>query len=148
MANITGSIRIAATPERVFDAVADSRLEPSFNPAMGEVELLSPEPIGLGTRFRARMANTGAEMLIELTAFDPPRQLASRTTSSMMETTGTLTCIGDDGSTLLSWDWQVHPKGRYRLMSPFVGLFGHRMERKIWTGLKHKIEAEALPSTM
>jgi hypothetical protein len=148
MANITGSIRIGASPEHVFAIVADSRLEPSFNPAMGEVVLLSPEPIGMGTRFRARMANTGLEMLIELTEFDPPRQLASRTTSSMMETTGRLTCIGDSRSTLLSWEWQVHPKGRYRLMSPLVALFGHRMERKIWTGLKHKIEAEALPPTI
>jgi hypothetical protein len=27
-----------------------------------------------------------------------------------METTGTLTCTSEAGSTLLSWDWQVHPK--------------------------------------
>jgi hypothetical protein len=76
---------------------------------MSEVELLTPEPIGLGTKFRARMANAG--------------------------------------STLLSWDWQVHPKGWYRPMSPLVGLLGHRMERKIWTGLKHKLEAEPSPPT-
>ena len=61
MAHITGSIRIEAPPERVFDTVADSRLEPSFNPAMTTVELLTPEPIGLGTRFRARMANAGMD---------------------------------------------------------------------------------------
>lgn len=147
MAHISGSIRIAAPPQQVFDTVADSRLEPSFNPAMSEVELLTPEPIGLGTKFRARMANAGMDMLIELTEFDRPRRLGSRTTSSMMETTGTLTCTSDAGSTLLSWDWQVHPKGWYRPMSPLVGLLGHRMERKIWTGLKHKLEAEPSPPT-
>jgi hypothetical protein len=32
-------------------------------------------------------------------------------------------------------------------MSPLVGLLGHRMERKIWTGLKHKLEAEPSPPT-
>jgi hypothetical protein len=63
-----------------------------------------------------------------------------------MKITGTLTCADEAGSTLFSWDWQVHPKGRFRLMSPLVGLFGHRMERKIWTGLKHKLEAEATGS--
>ena len=143
MAHICGSIGIAAPPQLVFDTVADSRLEPSFNPAMSEVELLTPEPIGKGTRFRARMANARTDMLIELTEFDRPRRLGSRTTSSMMETTGTLTCTGDAGSTVFSWDWQVHPKGWYRPMSPLVRLLGPRMERKIWTGLKHKLESDA-----
>ena len=141
MAHIRGNIRIAAQAERVFDTVADSRLEPSFNPAMTAVELLTPEPIGLGTRFRARMGN-GMDMLVELTEFDRPSRLGSRTTSSMMETSGTLTCTGEAGSTLLSWDWQVRPKGWFRVTAPLVGLLGHRMERKIWTGLKQKLEAE------
>ena len=47
--------RIAAQVARVFDAVADSCNEPSFNPAMTDVELLTPLPIGSGTRFRAHM---------------------------------------------------------------------------------------------
>jgi CheY-like chemotaxis protein len=67
-----------------IDTVADSRNEPSFNPAMGGVELLTPLPIGLGTRFRTRLGSAGTEMLVELTAFDRPRRLRSRTTSSMM----------------------------------------------------------------
>ena len=141
MAHITGSIGIKASCERVFDTVADSRLEPSFNPAMTEVELLTPGPIGLGTRFRARMGRAGMEMLVELTEFDRPRRLGSRTTSSMMETSGTLTCSGEGDSTRLSWDWQVRPKGWFRALGPLVGPLGHRMERKIWTGLKGKLEA-------
>jgi hypothetical protein len=55
MAHITGHIRIAAPVGQVFDMVADSRNEPSFNPAMTGVELLTAPPIGLGTRFRSRM---------------------------------------------------------------------------------------------
>ena len=141
MAHITGSIGIKASCERVFDTVADSRLEPSFNPAMTEVELLTPGPIGLGTRFRARMGRAGMEMLVELTEFDRPRRLGSRTTSSMMETSGTLTCSGEGDSTRLSWDWQVRPRGWFRALGPLVGPLGHRMERKIWTGLKSKLEA-------
>ena len=41
-------------PEAVFDFVADERNEPRFNPQMLRAEQLSPGPIGLGTRFRAR----------------------------------------------------------------------------------------------
>jgi len=51
-----GEILIDLPAEEVFDFVADSRNEPSFNPAMAGVELLTPLPIGRGTRFRARWA--------------------------------------------------------------------------------------------
>lgn len=105
MAHITGHIRIAAPVGQVFDTVADSRNEPSFNPAMTGVELLTPPPVGLGTRFRARMGKTGMEMLVELTEFQRPHRLGSRTASSMMETSGTLTFAADGEHTLMSWDW-------------------------------------------
>jgi polyketide cyclase/dehydrase/lipid transport protein len=88
MPHITGHIRIAAPVGQVFDTVADSRHEPSFNPAMTGVELLTPPPIGLGTRFRARMGKAGMQMLVALTEFERPHRLGSRTTSSVMETSG------------------------------------------------------------
>ena len=69
MAHIIGRVRIKAPRERVFDTVADSRDEPSFNPAITDVELLTPLPIGLGTRFRAQMGKASMEMLVELTEF-------------------------------------------------------------------------------
>ena len=140
MARITGHVRIAAPAEQVFDTVADTRNEPSFNPAMTSVELLTTLPIGLGTRFRARMGRAGTQMLVELTEFDRPHQLGSRTTSSMMETSGALTFAADGEGTVMSWDWQVRPKGWMRALGPLFGPLGGRMERRIWTGLKHQLE--------
>ena len=111
----------------------------STQPWLG-VELLTPLPIGLGTRFRARMGRAGTEMLVELTAFDRPHRLGSRTTSSMMETSGALTFAAEGEGTVMGWDWQVHPKGWMRILSPLVGPLGGRMERRIWTELKHQLE--------
>lgn len=145
MAKVSGKIRIAATVERVFDTAADSRNEPSFNPAMSQVELLTGEPVGLGTRFRARMSN-GMDMMVKLTEFDRPHRLGSITTSSLMETSGTLSFSVDAGATVMTWEWKVLPKGWFRLLGPLVGPLGRRMERRIWTGMKHKLEqAEPLP---
>jgi carbon monoxide dehydrogenase subunit G len=144
MAHITGHIRIAVPVERVFDTVADTRNEPSFNPAMTGVELLTPPPIGLGTRFRARMGKgAGMEMIVELTEFDRPRRLGSRTASSMMDTSGALTFTAEDQGTVMSWDWQVHPRGWLRMLGPLSGPLGGRMERSIWAGLKHHLEDDA-----
>jgi len=140
VAHITGHVRIAAPVEQVFDTVADSRNEPSFNPAMTSVELLTPLPIGLGTRFRVRMGRAGTQMLVELTEFDRPYRLGSRTTSSMMQTSGALTFAADGEGTVMGWDWQVRPKGLMRMLGPLFGPLGGRMERRIWTGLKHLLE--------
>ena len=140
MAHITGHVRIAAPVEQVFDTVADSRNEPSFNPAMTGVELLTPLPIKLGTRFRAHMGKAGMEMLVELTEFERPYRLGSRTTSSMMQTSGRLTFTAEGDGTVMSWDWQVRPKGWLRMLGPLSGILGGRMERRIWTGLKDQLE--------
>ncbi len=142
-AHVTGSVRIAVPRERVFDVVADSRNEPSFNPAMTEAEMLTPEPVGLGSRFRVRMGRTGTVMLVELTHFDRPRRLGSLTTSSMMETSGSLTFTPDADGTVMAWDWRVRPQGWLRTLGPLVGPLGRRMERGIWTGLKRRLEADA-----
>lgn len=143
MAHITGHLSIAAPPELVFDTVADSRNEPAYNPAMTTVELLTPGPVGLGTRFRARMGGAGMEMVVELTEYDRPRRVGSRTTSSMMETSGALTFTPQEGGTLMSWNWNVRPAGWFRFLGPLVGFLGGRMERRIWTGLKHHLESGA-----
>lgn len=100
MAHISGRVRIAAPLEQVFDTAADSRNEPSFNPTMTDVERLTPLPIGRGTHFRARLGRAGTPMLVELTEFNRPHRLGSRTTSSMMETSGALTFVGSSQMTV------------------------------------------------
>jgi uncharacterized protein YndB with AHSA1/START domain len=143
MAKIEGEILIGRPVEEVFDFVADTRNEPSFNPAMADAELLTALPIRQGTRFRARMGRAGTQMQVELTEFDRPHRLGSRTTSSMMQTSGTLTFAADGDGTIMSWHWQVHPQGWMRMLSPLVEPLGNRMERRIWTSMKRHLENTA-----
>ena len=143
MAKIAGEILIGRPVAEVFDFVADSRNEPSFNPAMTGVELLTAPPIGRGTRFRARMGRAGTQMLVELTEFDRPHRLGSRTTSSMMQTSGALTFTADGDSTVMSWHWLVRPKGWMRMPGPLFGPLGGRMERRIWTSMKRYLKNTA-----
>jgi len=110
---------------------------------MAGAELLTALPIGRGTRFRARMGRAGTQMLVELTEFDRPLRLGSRTTSSMMQTSGTLTFASDGDGTVMSWDWQVHPKGWMRMLGPLFEPLGNRMERRIWTSMKRYLENTA-----
>jgi hypothetical protein len=58
------------------------------------------------------------------------------------------TFAADGDSTVVSWDWQVRPKGWMRILGPLFGPLGGRMERRIWTSLKrHRGNAAAQPVT-
>jgi hypothetical protein len=61
----------------------------------------------------------------------------------MMETSGVLTLVAEGDCTVMGWDWQLRPKGWLRLLGPLSGPLGSRMERKIWTALKHKLENQS-----
>lgn len=141
MVTIRGEERIRCPVEVVFDCVADSRNEPSYNTSMTSCELLTPEPIGKGSRFRAVMRGR-MPMEVTLTAFERPRRLGSRTTSPQMETSGTITFSPDGAATTMRWDWQVRSKGWLRLLGPLFGPAGRRMERQIWASLREQLEAE------
>ena len=142
MARISGKISIGVPPEAVFDTVADSRNEPLYNPSMTSVELLTPLPIGQGTRFRALMGSAGMEMLVELTEFDRPHRLGSSTTSPIMSTTGFITFVPEGSGTVMRWEWQVRPRRWLRVLGPLLGPLGGRMERTIWTGLRRHLQPD------
>ena len=47
-------IDIEASPEAVFDELSDVRHEQRWSDKLTSVELLTPEPVGLGSRLRAK----------------------------------------------------------------------------------------------
>jgi hypothetical protein len=142
MAGIEGSIVISRPVDEVFDFVADQRNEPAYNPRMRHVEKLTGGPVRQGTQFRSAARSMGrtAGMLIELTGYDRPVRLASVTTTSGAEISGTLTFEPVPGGTLMRWSWIVQPKRLLRLLEPVIARAGKRQEREIWTSLKRYLE--------
>jgi hypothetical protein len=66
----------------------------------------------------------------------------------MMQTSGALTFAADGGGTVMSWDWQVHPKGWLQMLGPLFGPLGGRMERPIWISMKRYLENTAARPTV
>ena len=65
--------RINCPPERVFDVLADLRHETEWNSRVSKAELLSGEPVGLGSRFA--IVNGGTSYDVTTTTFDQPSRL-------------------------------------------------------------------------
>jgi uncharacterized protein YndB with AHSA1/START domain len=143
MARIEGEIVIDRSVEAVFDYVANQSNEPQYNPQMVRAEKITAGPVGAGTKFRSAVASRGrtAEMLIEFTGYDRPRRLASTTTMQQADISYTLTFEPAGPGTRMRWSGQVRPKGPYKLLGPLITSLGRRQERRIWTSLKHRMEA-------
>lgn len=142
MAEITGEIIIGRPAEAVFDFAADQRNEPRYNPRMIRADKVSDGPVGKGTVFRSAAKSMGrtAEMRSELTGYDRPGRLASRTTTEQADIDGTLTFDPVPGGTRMRWSWTVRPKGAVRVLAPVITWIGRRQERVIWVSMKRYLE--------
>jgi hypothetical protein len=148
MAHVEGEITINRPVEDVFDFVADERHEPLYNEEMLHCELLSGEPIGPGSRFKALMSMRGrpVDMTIEFTTYERPRLLGSVTHLTTMEIKGMLTFTPVPEGVRMRWSWDLYPKGFLTLLTPLVTRMGQRQEQRIWTGLKRVLEAREDPA--
>ena len=151
MAQIEGEIVIRRPLEEVFDFVADERNEPRYNHRMTAAELLTPEPIGSGSRFHAelRMLGRAVDLTVEFTEFERPRLLGSISQSlprgrrgRPMRTKGALTFDAVPSGTRMRWAWQVDAPGPMKLLAPLIVFLGRRQERRIWGNLKRLLEQQ------
>ena len=142
MSRVRGSLEIARPVEVVFDAVADQRNEPSYNPNMIASTKTTDGPIGVGTRFEAAVMSRGTPrpVTIQYTSFERPHRIDSSSVMDGATVRGHIQCDPTPAGTRFSWDWTVDLTGPARLAGPLIGVIGRRQERTIWTGLKAHLE--------
>lgn len=144
MARVTGEIFIRRPVDDVFDVVADERNEPLYNPELLRCEKVTVGPVGVGTRFRAehRQGRRTVAMTVEITGVDRPHRVSSKTRMPWADVDGELSLEPVGRGTRLRWEWEVRPKGWWRILTPVVGPLGRRSERACWEGLRRYLEGE------
>lgn len=98
---------VDAPIERVWTALADIEAQPRWMHEMRSVRLLTPPPVGVGTRGEAtvRIFGLGTTDPVEITEFQPPHRFAIRHEGTFSG--GGLITLesGADGSTtIVRWD--------------------------------------------
>lgn len=139
---IHGHTLIRRPPEIVFDFVADERN--NYDPTVDHAELLTGEPVGVGTRFRciSTRRRRPVEMTVEIVEHDRPHRLVTVTRVAGMDITSTLNFRPERGETRLEWSSDLSPRGFVRALTPLLALFGRRQTAAIWANLKHTLEAQ------
>ena len=118
MSRVRGSLDIARPVEVVFDAVADQRNEPSYNPTMTAATKVTDGPIGVGTRFEATVMSRGTPqpVTIEYTGFERPHRIDSHSAMAGATVQGHVQCDPDTGRhpLLLGLDGHADRPGQVR----------------------------------
>ena len=66
MVVLESSADIGVPPQEAFDYLSDLRNEAAWNPKMRSVQLLTGNPVGIGSRYRVRWAGS-PEVIVEYT---------------------------------------------------------------------------------
>ena len=114
---VTTTTQIASPPEHVFDTLADLRNDAQWHSRVSSVELLSPEPIGLGSRFT--MVNGGSPYDVTITEYDRPSRLVYEASGKPDLTIEYAFEPSGEGTELES-DFDFRPKGALKLIFPLL----------------------------
>jgi len=142
---ITASVWIDAVPERVFEIATDFGGCAEWLSGVKETRLLTPGPVGVGTRFSETRQIGGRVATEEMTvsAFEPPRSYTLTCDSHGMSFSSVLMFEADRGGTIVSMDMQMRAVSfGAKLMSPMMGMMAGKMRKHLAQDL-HDLKAAA-----
>jgi hypothetical protein len=118
--------------------VVDVRNEPQWNPQTLHAEMLTPEPIGVGTRFRVRFDRGVGEALIEDTRINRPCSWAAVSRSRALDVLSEGQIEKTASGSRLVMRMRLRPHGTLRLLTPALGLFVRRaLDQDLRRGKAH-----------
>lgn len=136
---------IRRAPEDVFDYCSDLRSELQWNPKAKYVEKLTDGPVGVGTRYRARWANSGPTA-VEVIQFDRPRSWETNAKARGMGVRfrGTVTDAGSGAR--YTADLELHPRGLAWLVAPLALLAMRRQDQQHMRRIRDALESTTVTS--
>lgn len=125
------SVQVDLPVETVFDYFMDFRNENEWNVVAHDVEMTTPAPIGVGSRFRGQYDRMG-QMEYEVKELDRPRYARVRGNARMFAWDSTFTFTEQSAGTHVECTMDPQPKGPLRLLKP---LMAGSIEKQMRRGL-------------
>jgi hypothetical protein len=98
--------------------MADARNEVHWNSAVSRSELMSGEPIGVGSSFLT--VNRGQEYSATISSFDPPDRLGFEVTGKGMNITASFLFRPEGETVIVEERLDFKPKGPMKLLFPLM----------------------------
>ena len=143
MARYQTSFSTQASPEAAFDYLSRFSTTAEWDPGVVEACDLSPDPVGVGSAFEVVSSVFGLRVPLryEIVAFDAPHHVVLRAESPSVRSTDTISFEpGVGGSTLVSYEAVLEPRGAARLMAPLFHVLFRRIGDRAAAGLRANVD--------
>ena len=140
MAVIQNKVQINRSVEEVFDFTGDPRNELKWNPDVEIMEMITDEPIGVGSKFRAKWKQSRI-LELEFTRYDRPRAWTTFN-GGLLSVNLDCTITPDNTGTgaIFHSRFEIHPHGIMILLFPIILRSLKRAEKNNMAYIKQALE--------
>ena len=137
MAHYVATIPVSITRSAAFAYLSRFDRAAEWDPGVEAGEMLTPEPVGLGSRFRlvARFGGRRIPLDYEVVDFDRDERIVLRAENRSVRSVDTITFRDDELGTVVVYDAQLDAKGLGRLTDPVLAIVFRRIGDRAAAGL-------------
>ncbi|MCA9647733.1 MAG: SRPBCC family protein [Polyangiaceae bacterium] len=143
MARYQRKVILKCTPSFAFAFVSDFRHTAEWDPLVQRADLLTPPPIGLGSRFLLTNRFPVPDLPYEIVEFQAPNRLTLRGETSSFRYQDSIGFEEARGGTRVSYSAQLDFKGFFRLGSPMLALMFQRIGDDALRGIEQAVNRAA-----
>jgi carbon monoxide dehydrogenase subunit G len=144
LARYIDAIDLPIPPEQAFDYLADFSRTAEWDPGVETARRLTPDPIGVGSRFEVTVALLGQRfpLAYEITVYERPDRLVLRGGDASLEATDEISFVRRGEGTRVTYEARIDMLGLRRLADPLVDLLLQRVGRMAVCGLRERMSEE------
>jgi hypothetical protein len=151
VAGYRANIQTRAEPRSVFAYLSRFDRAADWDPGVSAGSMLTPEPVGVGSRFRldATFLGRTIPLVYEVKEFDAPRRIVLEAQTPTFRSIDTISFSespdADGTGTLVVYDARLEAKGPLRVADSILGLLFRRIGDRAASGLRDRLQ-EVPPS--
>jgi Polyketide cyclase / dehydrase and lipid transport len=114
-----------------------------WDPGVEAGEMLTPEPVGVGSRFRlvARFLGRRIPLEYEIVEYDRDERIVLQAENGSVRSVDTITFEDSDHGSVVVYEAQLDAKGIGRLADPLLAIVFHRIGDRAAAGLRTRLAA-------
>jgi Polyketide cyclase / dehydrase and lipid transport len=143
MAHYVARIPVTVTRSAAFEDLSRFDRAAEWDPGVEAGEMLTPEPVGVGSRFRlvARFLGRRTPLVYEIVDLERDERIVLRAENRSVRSVDTITFQDDDRGSVVVYDAQLHAKGIGRLADPLLAIVFRRIGDRAAAGLRTHLSA-------
>ena len=143
MAHYVARIPVSVTRSAAFAYLSRFDRASEWDPGVEVGEMLTPEPVGVGSRFRlvARFLARRIPLDYEIVEYDCDERIVLRAENRSVRSVDTITFEDDDQGIVVVYDAELDAKGFGRLADPLLSVVFRRIGDRAAAGLRTGLSA-------